>query len=123
MDILNLAVPVVGTVGAFLLALLAFKQRTLLDFFGRGIDQTKALSDLPERNKLDGLEIIENTLKIDRIKTKGMTADQTYSIILETLRDRKRQANIKFIAYLSFSAAVALIGISYLYYSIFYDTK
>lgn len=43
MDILNLAIPVVGAFGAFLLALLAIKQRTLLDFFSRGIDQTKAL--------------------------------------------------------------------------------
>lgn len=37
MDILNLVVPLVGVVGAFLLALAAIKQRTLLGFFGRGL--------------------------------------------------------------------------------------
>ncbi|MEA3539569.1 MAG: hypothetical protein U9R73_10615 [Pseudomonadota bacterium] len=82
MDILNIAVPIVGATGAFLLALLAFKQRTLLDFFGRGIDQTKALASLPDKHKLEGLEIIENTLKIDRIKTENLSADYVYSIIL-----------------------------------------
>ncbi len=49
MDILNLVVPLVGVVGAFLLALAAIKQRTLLGFFGRGLDETKALSALPAR--------------------------------------------------------------------------
>ncbi|WIA54165.1 hypothetical protein N6H05_13925 [Sphingobium sp. WTD-1] len=63
MDILNLVVPLVGVVGAFLLALAAIKQRTLLGFFGRGLDETKALSALPARAKLEGLEIIENTLE------------------------------------------------------------
>ena len=108
MDILNLVVPLVGVVGAFLLALAAIKQRTLLGFFGRGLDETKALSALPARAKLEGLEIIENTLKIERIDTRKLTADQTYNLILETLKDKKRVANLKFVAYLSFSVRLVL---------------
>ncbi|KAK0346293.1 hypothetical protein LTR94_007420 [Friedmanniomyces endolithicus] len=123
MDILNLVVPLVGVVGAFLLALAAIKQRTLLGFFGRGLDETKALSALPARAKLEGLEIIENTLKIERINTRKLTADQTYNLILETLKDKKRVANLKFVAYLSFSVIIITFAGTFLYYKIFYDTQ
>jgi hypothetical protein len=122
-DILNIAVPVVGAFGAFLLAIVAFKQRTLLDFFGRGIDQTKALSKLPDKQKLDGLEIIENTLKIENISTDKLTAEQTHSLILETLREKRRHARAKFTSYIIFSAITAILAIAYLYYILFYDTK
>lgn len=123
MDILNLAVPVVGVVGAFLLALAAIKQRTLLGYFGRGLDETKALSTLPPRAKLEGLEIIENTLKIDRISTRKLTADQVFILLQETIRDKKRIANLKFVAYLIFSGVTLVFTASFLYYKMFYDTE
>lgn len=65
MDILNLVVPLVGVVGAFLLALAAIKQRTLLGFFGRGLDETKALSALPARVRTQSAAVSMTVSDVD----------------------------------------------------------
>lgn len=123
MDILNLVVPLVGIVGAFLLAILAFKQRTLLSFFGSGLDQAKALSGLPASKRLQGLEIIENTLKIHPIDPENLTAEQKYNLMLQTLKEKTKIANLKFIAYMAFSLFTAICALLFVYFKVFYDPQ
>ncbi len=123
MDILKLAFPMVGILGAFMLAVLAFKQRTILDFFGRGLDQLEALKSLPAKDRLDGLEIIDNTLKIDKIDTSKLTATQAFALITKTLEEKSRTAKQKFTAYIFFSVLVGLMAFGFFLNEVLFNVE
>ena len=115
--------PVVPAVASALLVIAAYYARVLIGALGRGFDQTKALKNVPAKDRLPALEVIENVLKIGAIETEMLTSIQRFKLIEKTIEERQAVAKRRFYLLIMSAAFMLILAVLWMVYAWNNDRK
>ena len=113
---LNGLLPFVPAAGALFLIFAAFYSRTLQKALGRGLDKISALGKVPNKERLHTIEVFENVLKVDELKTERLTADQRFKLIERTFEERRDSTRRRFILLIVAAAFLLVMAVLWFYY-------
>jgi hypothetical protein len=106
--VLSKLLPFVPAAGAVIIIIAAIYARKLLEGLGRGLDKVSALDTLPTRDRLQAIEVFENVLSIDPIKTGSLSGKERAKLIERVLEQRQSAARLRFMGYIL--ASLVMLG-------------